>query len=281
MKNYISIGIAVAAVIAAFVIGQNFGNPVSFEKTESANMVQWPNIHENVKTDFNSAVKSPQIEDETFIHPFAVVIGDCHIGKMVLMGPTAVCRGDEGTPIYIGDYSNIQDGVILHALETTINEQNVDGRRFAANGDLLMANDSRFAQGYAIFVGDKVSLAHDSMVHGPAWVGNNTFVGMKSLIFNAKVGNNVAIGVSSTITGGVVIPDNKFVPPGSVIVTQQQADALPSRIGSSYENINKDVIHVNENLAEGYSQQDIEKIKQYREALMEEEGLETTAGTTK
>ena len=95
------------------------------------------------------------------------------------------------------------------------------------------------------------------------------------MIFNAKVGNNVAIGVSSTITGGVVIPDNKFVPPGSVIVTQQQADALSSRIGSPYENINKDVIHVNENLAEGYSQQDIEKIKQYREALMEEEGLET------
>ncbi|MBI1829490.1 MAG: carbonic anhydrase [Thaumarchaeota archaeon] len=238
-------------------------------------MLHWPNIHENVKTDFNAAINAPQIKDDAFIHPFAIVIGDCHIGKMVLMAPTAVCRGDEGTPLYIGDYSNIQDGVILHALETTINEQNIDGRRFSANGDMLMANDSRFVHGYAIFVGDRVSLAHDSMVHGPAWIGNDTFVGMKSLIFNAKVGSNVAVGVSSTITGGVVIPDNKFVSPGSVIVTQQQADALPSRIGSPYENINKDVIHVNENLAEGYSQQDIEKIKEYREALMEEEGLET------
>jgi carbonic anhydrase/acetyltransferase-like protein (isoleucine patch superfamily) len=276
MKNYVVIGIAIVAVVSAFVVGQNVGNSTSFEKTESANMLQWPNIHENVKTDFNSAINSPQIADDAFIHPFAIVIGDCHIGKMVLMAPTAVCRGDEGTPISIGDYSNIQDGVILHALETTINGQNIDGRKFSANGDMLMANDSRFAQGYAIFVGNRVSLAHGSMVHGPAWVGNDTFVGMKSLIFNAKVGNNVAVGVSSTITGGVVIPDNKFVPPGSVIVTQQQADALPSRIGSPYENINKDVIHVNENLAEGYSQQDIEKIKKYREALMEEEGLETT-----
>lgn len=275
MRKYIVIGIVVIAIITAFVIGKHFGNSTSFEQNESVNMLQWPNIHENVKTDFNAAINAPQIEDDTFIHPFAIVIGDCHIGKMVLMGPTAVCRGDEGTPLYIGDYSNIQDGVILHALETTINEQNIDGRRFSANGDLLMANDSRFVHGYAIFVGDRVSLAHDSMVHGPAWVGNDTFVGMKSLIFNAKVGNNVAIGVSSTITGGVVIPDNKFVPPGSVIVTQQQADALPSRIGSQYENINKDVIHVNENLAEGYNQQDIEKIKEYREALMEEEGLET------
>ncbi|TSA17986.1 MAG: hypothetical protein D4R72_03260 [Nitrosopumilales archaeon] len=120
--------IAAVAVFSAFVIGQNVGS-FTFEHNDSANMLHWPNIHENVKTDFNSAINSPQIKDEIFIHPFAIVIGDCHIGKMVLMAPTTVCRGDEGTPLYIGDYSNIQDGVILHALETTINEQNIDGRR--------------------------------------------------------------------------------------------------------------------------------------------------------
>ncbi|MGI0069180.1 MAG: hypothetical protein ACREAN_02880, partial [Nitrosopumilaceae archaeon] len=190
-------------------------------------------------------------------------------------GPTAVCRGDEGTPIYVGDNSNVQDGVILHALETTIDGQNIDGRRFSADGDRLLANDSRFATGYAVFIGNRVSLAHGSMVHGPAWIGNDTFVGMKSLIFNAKVGSNVAIGVSSTITNGVVIADNKFVPPGSVIVTQQQADALPSRIGSAYETINKYVIHVNQDLAEAYKNQDIEKIRYYQEVLMEEEELVT------
>src|SRR5574337_11606 len=174
------------------------------------------------------------------------------------------------------DSSNVQDGVILHALETTLDGNNIDGRRFTESGDRLLANDSRFDEGYAIFVGSKVSLAHDSMVHGPAWIGNNTFVGMKSLIFDAKVGSNVAIGVSSTITGGVVIPDNKFVAPGSVITTQQQADALPSRIGSPYENINYAVIHVNENLADAYNHQDIKKIQYYREVLMEEEGMLST-----
>lgn len=266
-------GIITAAVISAFVIGQNVGTVA--QPSVHENTLQWPNVHQNVETDFNNEIKLPQIKNDSFIHPFAVVIGDCYIGKMVLMAPTSVCRGDEGTPIHVSDYSNVQDGVILHALETTINGQNLDDRRFAASGDRLLANDSKFDGGYAIFVGYRVSLAHDSMVHGPAWIGNDTFVGMKSLIFNAKVGSNVAIGVSSTITGGVVIPDNKFVPPGSIIVTQQQANALPSRIGSPYENINKDVIHVNENLAEAYSHQDIEKIKYYREVLMEEEGLET------
>jgi carbonic anhydrase/acetyltransferase-like protein (isoleucine patch superfamily) len=41
-------------------------------------------------------------------------------------------------------------------------------------------------------------------VHGSDWIGNNnTFFGMKSIVFNAKYGNNVAIGISSTITNGV------------------------------------------------------------------------------
>ena len=31
---------------------------------------------------------------------------------------------------------------------------------------------------------------------------------------------------------------NKFVPPGSVILDQEEADALPLRIGSPYENTN-------------------------------------------
>jgi carbon dioxide concentrating mechanism protein CcmM len=62
---------------------------------------------------------------------------------------------------------------------------------------------------------------------------------MKSLIFNAKVGNKVAIGVSSTITGEIEIPDNKYVPPSSVITTQEQANQLPKRFGTPYENINE------------------------------------------
>jgi len=272
LNRYVTIVIVAAAIISAFLIGQNFGTTA--QTSIPQNTMPSQNIHSNVETGFNLEVKSPQISNDSFIHPLAVVIGDCQIGKRVFMGPTAVCRGDEGTPIYIGDDSNIQDGVILHALETSIDGQGVDGRRFSESGDRLLANDSRFDQGYAIYIGNRVSLAHGSMVHGPAWIGNDTFVGMKSLVFNAKVGNNVAIGVSSTVTGGVIISDNKFVPPGSVIDTQQQADNLPSRIGSQYENINKAVVHVNQDLAAAYNNHDISKIMQYRDLLLEEEELE-------
>ncbi|MGA8915746.1 MAG: hypothetical protein WB474_07150, partial [Nitrososphaeraceae archaeon] len=75
----------------------------------------WPNIHSNVMTDFNPNVTYPQIQSSAFIHPFAVVIGDCYIGKLVLVSPTAVCRGGEGTPIHIGDILNMQDGVVFQS----------------------------------------------------------------------------------------------------------------------------------------------------------------------
>lgn len=58
-------------------------------------------IHSNVLTDFNPNVLLPEIEETAFIHPIAIGIGDCHIGKLVLVAPTAVCRGDEGTPIEV------------------------------------------------------------------------------------------------------------------------------------------------------------------------------------
>jgi UDP-3-O-[3-hydroxymyristoyl] glucosamine N-acyltransferase len=75
------------------------------------------NIRPNIQTDFNPNVTWPKISKTAYVDPFAVVIGDCQIGKLVLIAPFAVCRGDEGTPIYIGDYSNLQDGVILHSLK--------------------------------------------------------------------------------------------------------------------------------------------------------------------
>jgi carbonic anhydrase len=237
-------------------------------------------IRPNVQTDFNQNVTFPTISKTAFVDPRAVVIGDCEIGKLVLVAPFSVCRGDEGTPIHIGDYSNVQDGVILHALETTAHGKPLDDRRYSAQGFLLKGNDTAFKHGFATYVGNLVSLGHQSQVHGPAYIGNDTFVGMKSLIFNAKVGKRVAIGVSSTITDGVTIPDDKFVPPGSIITTQAQADALPPRVGSPYEKLNSFVLHVNQELAKGYNAQTIHKLAtEMEDELEQEEMLQTESPT--
>ncbi len=232
---------------------------------------EWPNVHPNVLPDFADRVAMPKINETAFVHPFAIVIGECHLGQMVYMAPTAVCRGDDGMPIVINDYSNIQDGVVLHALETHEGESKIDGRVFSIEGKKMMANDTEFDKGYPIYVGSRVSLAHGAIVHGPAWIGNNSFVGMESMIFNAKVGNDVYIGVASTITGDVVVPDNRYVPPGSVITTQDQADALPPRAGSPYEKANDAVMHVNNAFAEEYPLECIQKDAHAKESCMKTE----------
>jgi len=121
----------------------------------------------------------------------------------------------------------MQDDIVIHTFETTDDGHNIDGRKFTSNGERLDGSDPRFVEeGYAVCVGENVSLAHSSMIHGHAWIDNDSFVGMDAMIFNAKIENNVAIGVSTTITGGVEIPDGKFVPPGRVVVTQDESDAL-------------------------------------------------------
>jgi carbonic anhydrase len=270
----------VVAVLTTLVI--TAGSNQIFLKSSSAAVQQQPsanstsnmtmNIRPNIQTDFNPNVTWPKISKAAYVDPFAVVIGDCEIGKLVLVAPFAVCRGDEGTPIYVGDYSNVQDGVILHALETTSHGKNIDDRRYSAQGLLLKGNDTAFKNGFAVYVGNRVSLGHDAMVHGPAYIGNDTFVGMKSMVFDAKVGKRVAIGVSSTITNGVTIPDDKFVPPGSIITTQAQADKLPARVGSSYEKLNGFVLHVNQELAKGYNAQTIHKLATEIEDEIEEGG---------
>ena len=260
--------------------GNNTNNTIGNESMLLSSPSSTVNIRPNIQTDFNPNVTDPTISEFAYVDPLALVIGDCEIGRLVLVAPFAVCRADEGIPIHVGDYSNMQDGVILHALETGSHGKNIDDRRYSSEGSLLKANDTGFKNGFAIYVGDKVSLAHGVQVHGPAYVGNDTFVGMKSLIFNAKIGNRVAIGVSSTVTNGVTIPDDKFVPPGTIVTTQAQADALPARVGSPYEEINKAVIHVNQELAKGYNAQKIQELAMEMEAELEDEELLQTGSPT-
>jgi carbon dioxide concentrating mechanism protein CcmM len=260
--------------------GNNTNNMIGNESMLLSSSSSTVNIRPNIQTDFNPNVTDPTISEFAYVDPLALVIGNCEIGRLVLVAPFAVCRADEGIPINVGDYSNMQDGVILHALETASHGKNIDDRRYSSEGSLLKANDTGFKKGFAIYVGDKVSLAHGVQVHGPAYVGNDTFVGMKSLIFNAKIGNRVAIGVSSTVTNGVTIPDDKFVPPGTIVTTQAQADALPARVGSPYEEINKAVIHVNQELAKGYNAQKIQELATEMEAELEDEGMLQTGSPT-
>ncbi len=153
----------------------------------------------------------------------------------------ASIRGDEGQPLYVGDKSNVQDGVVIHALETELDGKPVEKNLYAVDG-----------KKYAVYVGSRVSLAHQVQIHGPAVVMDETFVGMKSLVFRSSVGKQCVIA-PGVILMGVTVPDGRDVPAGSVITTQDQADRLP-KITDDYpmKSLNKGVVHVNTALAKGY-----------------------------
>jgi hypothetical protein len=55
---------------------------------------------------------------------------------------------------------------------------------------------------------------------------------------------------------------------------------LPARVGSPYEEINKAVIHVNQDLAKGYSAQRVQELAMELEAELEDEEMLQTGSLT-
>lgn len=212
-------------------------------------------VESDVKTSFSPVVRAPSLHRHDFVHPLAAIIGAVDIGDEVFVAPGASVRGDEGQPIHIGSGSNIQDGVVIHALETF-----EDGRPIEANLVRVGGNP------YAVFVGRDVSIAHQAQIHGPAAVGDRTFVGMQALVFRAEVGDNCVLEPRALVMG-VKVASGRYVPAGAVVRTQAQADALPV-IDASYPfaHLNDGVLHVNHALAEGYERRQAEQIVGTRRA---------------
>lgn len=192
------------------------------------------NIGVNPVTSFTPISYQPQIAQSSFVQPNASVLGAVILSNGVLVSPFASIRGDEGTPIYIGKNSNVQDGVVIHGLENKFVQEK--------------------GQKYSVYVGENVSLAHQSQVHGPAKIGNNTFIGMQSFIFKSEIGDNVVVEPCARAIN-VKVASGRYIPAGEVIKTQEQADNLPL-ITPDYpmKDLNNEVVHVNNELNRGYEQ---------------------------
>jgi len=152
------------------------------------------------------------------------------LGEHVNIAPGSSVRADEGTPFFIGADSNIQDGVVIHALK---------------DKKVLVAGEE-----WAVYVGQKVSLAHDALVHGPCYIGDHTFVGFKSIVHDSIVGAHCFIGHGAVVVG-VDIPDGRFVPNGTIVDSADVVDSLPLASEKHME-FNEDVVDVNRGLAAAY-----------------------------
>jgi len=134
------------------------------------------------------------IEAQGFI---AIGNGSVTLGDRVFVAPAASVRGDEGRHIHIGNDSNVQDGVVVHGLETFEGDHELPENEVEVDG-----------KPYSVYIGDRVSLAYQSQVHGPAKVGNDTFVGMQALVFRAELGNRVVVEPGAKIIG-VKVPSGR------------------------------------------------------------------------
>ncbi len=91
-------------------------------------------IGKNVSADFSSRVSEPIIDSTSYVHPLASVVGSVIMGKHIMVSPMASIRGDEGQPLDIGDDSNVQDGVVIHGLETEEDGRPVERNLYKVEG---------------------------------------------------------------------------------------------------------------------------------------------------
>jgi carbon dioxide concentrating mechanism protein CcmM len=196
-----------------------------------AQTIPLENITASPPTPWSKTLVEPQIHSSAYVHAFSNIIGDVRIGANVMIAPGISIRADEGNPFGIGANTNIQDGVVIHGLE--------QGR--------VIGDDNTE---YSVWIGTNTSITHMALIHGPAYVGNDCFIGFRSTVFNAKVGHGCVVMMHALVQD-VTIPPGKYVPSGAIITNQQQADRL-SDVQPDDRKFAAHIISINDSLRSGY-----------------------------
>jgi len=146
--------------------------------------------------------RQPVIHSTAWIAPSAEVMGDVEIGREASVFYQAVLRGDINA-IRIGDYSNIQDGVIIH-----------------------------LSSERPTIVGTRVTVGHRALLHA-CDIGDECLVGMASTVMDG-----VVVGRRSIIAAGAVVLPGTQIPEGSLVagcpakvkrtLTASEREALPA-----------------------------------------------------
>jgi carbonic anhydrase/acetyltransferase-like protein (isoleucine patch superfamily) len=124
---------------------------------------------------------APQIAEDCFIAPDAVVIGKVRILKGASIWFGAVLRGDNEW-ITIGPNSNVQDHSIIHA-----------------------------DPGQPVTIGRGVTIGHRVIVHS-AVVGDDSLIGMGSILLNrARIGAHSLVGAGALVTEDKSFEDGKMI----------------------------------------------------------------------
>ena len=189
------------------------------------------NVTASPLTPWSQNLVEPAIHHTAYVHAFSNIIGDVRIGENVMIAPGISIRADEGNPFSIGANTNIQDGVVIHGLE--------QGRVHGDDG-----------KPYSVWIGNNSSITHMALIHGPAYVGNDCFIGFRSTVFNAKVGHGCVVMMHALIQDVEIAP-GRYVPSGAIITNQEQADRL-SEAQPEDRAFAAHIISINDSLRAGY-----------------------------
>lgn len=169
----------------------------------------------------------PQIHPDAFVDPTAIVCGKVIVNENVFIGPYAVIRADEVNEkgemetIVIGAHSNIQDGVVIHS-----------------------------KAGAKVTIGERTSIAHRAIVHGPCTVGHGVFIGFNSVLFDCVVEDGCVVRFNAVVDGCHLPPG--FHVPSTVRIGRATDLATLPKVSVDASEFSEDVARTNNQLVRGY-----------------------------
>ncbi|MCP4678771.1 MAG: hypothetical protein GY854_25445 [Deltaproteobacteria bacterium] len=151
-------------------------------------------------TDGGVIIQGPVVKPGAFVDDTAQLIGGIIIEPGCYVGPYAVLRLDENEtlePLVVGEESNIQDGAVVHSTTQRI------GRR--------------------------VIVAHQAIVHG-AQVEDDVTIYIQAVVDGGGtvIGQGSFLHQGSYVGKGIRVPRGRYVEPGRKVLTQSEANELPS-----------------------------------------------------
>lgn len=130
---------------------------------------------------YEIAGEIPVVVPDAYVAPTAVLVGRASVAAEASVWFGAVIRAD-GDAISIGERSNVQDNVSMHA-----------------------------DPGFPAIVGADVSIGHGAVVHG-CTVHDRVLIGMNATVMNgAIIGSDTMIAAGALVSPGVVIPPRSLV----------------------------------------------------------------------
>ncbi|MBE7526203.1 MAG: carbonate dehydratase [Nitrosomonas sp.] len=169
----------------------------------------------------------PIVHESAFVDPTAILCGCIVVHENVFIGPYAVIRADEVDdtghmePIIVGAHSNIQDGVVIHS-----------------------------KSGASVTIGERTSIAHRAIVHGPCTVGSDVFIGFNSVLFNCTIGEGCVVR-HNAVVDGCDLPPGFYVPSTERIGPRTDLSTIP-KVSPKASEFSEDVARTNNSLVQGY-----------------------------